>query len=250
MVTDPIFSHRCSPSQLFGPARFRPAPCQVDDLPSVDICLLSHAHYDHFDVGSLRALAQSHHCHFYVPLGLKQQMLSFAGRENVTELDWWESAEHWNADGDRVKVTAIPAQHWSRRGLFDTNTSLWCGFVVESGRLGQKVCFVGDTGYCPVFKDIGAELGPFDLSLIPIGAYEPIWFMKAQHVNPEEAYEIHKDLRSKRSLGIHHGTFRLTSEAVQEPREKFLQLVKTYALPEKSLFTLHAGEHVEIEKMP
>ena len=250
LVTDPVFSYRCSPSQRFGPARYRPAPCQAEELPPVDICLISHAHYDHLDMPSLAAMARWHDCHFYVPLGLKDSMLRVTGRERVTEMNWWETVVHSGGEGEdgSVEVTALPAQHWSRRGVFDTNTTLWCGYAVECKQTMRRVCFVGDTGYCPAFKDVGEAFGPFDLSLIPIGAYEPNWFMKAQHVNPEEAYEIHKDLRSQRSLGIHHGTFRLTTEPVEEPKERFAKIRELNGSTETELFTLDAGGHVELHK--
>eukprot|EP00775_Hariotina_reticulata_P002822 gene2822-3115_t len=187
-ITDPFFSQRASPFQFMGPRRaVQPALVPEDAaMPKLDFVLISHNHYDHLDYGSV----------WFARLGI----------HNVKELDWWQEVEH---PGSKVRVVLTPAQHWSARGMFDRRTTLWGGWAV----LGQQLrfWFAGDTGYCPVFRDIGARLGPFDLCTIPIGAYSPQEFMQPMHICPEEAVQVHRDVSSKRSIGIHCCTFHLTT---------------------------------------
>lgn len=209
-ITDPIFSERASPSQMVGPKRYRDAPCTIHDLPSnLDAILISHNHYDHLDMNSVTLLNARYgvDVRWFVPLGLSSWFES-AGCENVVELDWWEE----NCIPEKLDISFIfvPSQHWSKRTLADDNKSLWGGWVVIGPR--HRFYFAGDTGYCPGFKEIGNMYGPFTASAIPIGAFEPRWFMKYQHVNPEEAVAIHLDVRSEFSLAIHWGTFALANE--------------------------------------
>jgi L-ascorbate metabolism protein UlaG (beta-lactamase superfamily) len=210
-LTDPHFSERASPVQWAGPKRHQAPGVALADLPHIDVVLISHNHYDHLDENSVRALnaQQGGAPLFVVPLGLERWFADI-GIKNVRALDWWDRAD---VAGGSVILT--PVQHWSRRTLSDDNQSLWGGYVVEgkSNDVSRRVFFAGDTGYSAQhFRDIGAKLGPIDLALIPIGAYEPRWFMQTQHVNPEEAVQIHRDLRARFSLGIHWGTFQLTDE--------------------------------------
>jgi len=211
VLTDPHFSERAFPVQWAGPKRYQPPGIALADLPHVDVVLISHNHYDHLDEGSVRALnAQAGGAPlFVVPLGL-EPWFEAIGIKNVRALDWWDEIEVAGA-----KIVLTPVQHWSRRTLTDTNQSLWGGYVVEakSQAIARRVFFAGDTGYSPKhFRDIGAKFGPIDLALIPIGAYEPRWFMQPQHVNPEESVQIHRDLRARLSVAIHWGTFQLTDE--------------------------------------
>jgi L-ascorbate metabolism protein UlaG (beta-lactamase superfamily) len=211
VLTDPQFSERSSPIQWAGPKRHQPPGVALKDLPHVDLVLISHNHYDHLDETSVRALnAQAGGAPlFVVPLGLETWMAE-VGITNVKALDWWD---HIDAAGVTVHLT--PVQHWSRRTLSDTNQSLWGGFVVEGKAHGaaRRLFFAGDTGYSAQhFRDIGAKFGPIDLALIPIGAYEPRWFMSPQHANPQESVQIHRDLGSKLSIGVHWGTFPLSDE--------------------------------------
>ncbi|RYG00335.1 MAG: hypothetical protein EOO02_15130 [Chitinophagaceae bacterium] len=151
---------------------------------------------------------------------LRQQntkLIQSLGGKRVTELDWWQETQvELEGSAQVVKVSVVPAQHWSKRGLFDTNKALWGGFVLQTSK--AKIYFSGDTGYAGFFKSIFEKYGPMDLSIIAIGAYEPRWFMKEQHMNPAEAVQAHMDLHSKRTLGTHFGTFQLTDEAIDEPK--------------------------------
>jgi N-acyl-phosphatidylethanolamine-hydrolysing phospholipase D len=210
VLTDPHFTERASPLAWAGPGRLVEAGLALRDLPSIDVVLVSHNHYDHLDESSVRWLARHHpKAVFIVPLGLRRWMQR-RHVHNVIELDWWQSQQ-----GHAFKVTAVPAQHFSGRTASDRNLTLWCGFVLEAA--GRRVYFAGDTGYSKDFADIGRKFAPIDLALIPIGAYEPRWFMRAMHVNPEEAVRIHRDVGSRHSVAMHWGTFRLTEEPLDEP---------------------------------
>ena len=209
VLTDPIWSERCSPVQFAGPRRARKPGQSLDALPGVDLVLVTHNHYDHMDLPTLRRVRRRWSP--AVATGLANaRHLAKAGIRGAVELDWWESAELAGA-----RVTYVPAQHFSARTLRDRNRSLWGGFVVEAG--GAVVYFAGDSGYCPHFREIGHRFPRIDLALLPIGAYEPRWFMRQQHIDPHEAVRAHLDLRPRRSLGMHFGTFQLTDEAIDAP---------------------------------
>jgi L-ascorbate metabolism protein UlaG (beta-lactamase superfamily) len=213
VLTDPVFSKRASPVQWVGPKRVREPALTVERLPKIDLVVISHNHYDHLDVGSLKDLSDFHGPRFLVPLGNKA-LLEKHGVKNVEEIDWWDE----RAIRESALVTLVPAQHWSARGLFDRNKALWGGFIIEAS--GLKIFFAGDTGYGPHFRAIVARKGAPDLSLLPIGAYEPRWFMKEQHMNPEDAVLAHIDLETSLSIGMHYGTFQLTDEAFSSPIEE------------------------------
>lgn len=245
VLTDPHFSERASPVQWMGPRRWQPPGIALADLPRIDVVLISHNHYDHLDEGSVRALnAQAGGPPmFVVPLGV-ERWLEAVGIVNAKALDWWHRIE---VAGLAIHMT--PLQHWSRRTLADTNTTLWGGFVVEGEAGGslRRVFFAGDTGYSARhFTEIGARLGPFDLALLPIGAYEPRWFMGAQHVNPEEAVQIHKDLRARRSLGMHWGTFQLTDEPLDQPVRDLAAARDRFGLTADEFVTLRHGQTLRI----
>ena len=233
LLTDPMFSRRASPFQWMGPARLSPPGMTVDDLPPIDLVLLSHDHYDHLDGPSVRALHErfGDALLWLTPLGYDAW---FGKREvpRVRCLDWWEevgiepggdgpsgdgSAGDGSADAT-VRVRALPARHWTRRRLFDARKRLWCSWSVEAG--GRKVYFGGDSGYCPGFAEIGQREGPFDVALLPIGAYEPRWFMRPSHMNPEEAAQACVDVDAPTMVGMHWGTFRLTDEPPFEPARR------------------------------
>ena len=212
VLVDPHFSERASPVQFAGPRRIVPLPIDVPELPRIDVVLISHNHYDHLDKDSVRRLAGmgSGSPLFLVPLGLKAW---FAGEgiERVEEMDWW----HSRAEG-AMRFTLVPVQHWSKRTLWDTNQTLWGGWVLEGA--GLKVLHTGDLGYSKDVRDIGERLGPFDLAFIPIGAYAPRWFMKLNHVDVPEAIRVRSDVRAARAIGMHWGTFEhLTDEPMDEP---------------------------------
>jgi L-ascorbate metabolism protein UlaG (beta-lactamase superfamily) len=208
-VTDPVFTTHAGPFGRTGPRRVRPPALAVSDLPPLDLVLLTHNHYDHLQPSSLRAVARRGSPSIVTSLGL-QSLVSRFGFRTAAELDWWQTHEIAGA-----RVTSVPARHFSARTLWDRNRTLWAGFVVESG--GVTVYFAGDTGYSPAFTEIGKRFPEIDLALVPIGAYEPRWFMQPVHANPEEAVQIHRDLGARRSIGMHFGTFQLTDEAIDEP---------------------------------
>ena len=223
VLTDPVFSERASPVSWAGPQRTPPPGVAMDDLPPIEVVVVSHNHYDHLDKRSLVQLHQrsqrlGHATVFLVPLRLKG-LLEGWGIAGVQELDWWQSARVGTTD-----FFLTPVQHWSARSLFDRNRTLWGGWSVFAPDLHWY--FAGDTGYSPDFaqtrehfssRQTAAQGGGFDLALIPVGAYEPRWFMQQQHVNPAEAVQIHQDLGAKRSIGVHWGTFELTDEALDQP---------------------------------
>ncbi len=242
ILTDPHFSKRASPVQWAGPERAAPLGLALEDLPPIDIVVISHDHYDALDTQSIRKLHRrpgGDNTRFYVPLGLKRW---FAGQgiDRVIEMDWWDR----QAD-QSLEIIAVPTQHWSKRSLFSANESLWSGWVIASGT--YRFIFVGDTGYAPFFKEIGEKLGPFDLAAIPIGAYEPRWFMSRHHVNPEESVQIHMDIGSRQSVGIHWGTFILTDEPLDEPPKRLAAALKQHRIAPEDFFVLRHGETIILE---
>jgi L-ascorbate metabolism protein UlaG (beta-lactamase superfamily) len=230
LLTDPLFSKRASPLSWAGPKRVRRPGIELQNLPRIDVVLISHNHYDHMDKASIRELSEKFNPLFVTPIGNAEDLKNF-GAKRVVELDWWQETK---VEGSEVVVSVVPAQHWSKRSLFDTNKSLWGGFVVRSET--AKFYFAGDTGYGEFFKEIAKHYGPMDLSLLPIGAYEPRWFMKNQHMNPEEAVQAHIDLQSRRTLGTHFGTFQLTDEGIDQPA-KDLSLALTNRSIDPSIFS-------------
>lgn len=242
MLTDPMFSERASPFGFIGPKRAQPPGLSLAQLPRIDLVLISHNHYDHLDEASVSALdAQPGGPPlFIVPLGLKA-WLGERGITRVVELDWWQG-HHLGA----VEVVLTPAQHWSGRGLHDRLATLWGGFAVFMP--DYQWFYSGDTGYSKDFADIRARFaerqrdGGFDLALMPVGAYEPRWFMATQHANPAEAVQIHRDLGARRSLGLHWGTFALTDEPLdQAPRD--LAIARHAAgLADDDFFVMAVGE--------
>jgi N-acyl-phosphatidylethanolamine-hydrolysing phospholipase D len=217
ILSDPIFTDRASPIPFAGPKRYVPHAMDYNNLPNVDIVIISHNHYDHLDTQTIetlaeRSLTQAKPTRFYVPLGLIP-ILSENGvaEQNIHEMDWWDTSET-----AQYKIHALPSQHWSARGTGDRRETLWASWAIEIS--GRKIWFAGDTGYNNVqFKQIGEYLGKTDLAIIPIGAYEPRWFMQQYHVNPAEAIQIHKDVNSQYSIGMHWGTFPLTAELPMAP---------------------------------
>jgi L-ascorbate metabolism protein UlaG (beta-lactamase superfamily) len=210
MLTDPIWSERASPVTWAGPRRARPPGIPFTALPVIQYVLLSHNHYDHMDIPTLRRLEQSFQPRIITPLG-NGRYLRRHGLNRVHELDWWQSIRpHRDVD-----VTLTPAQHFSARSLSDRDQALWGGFFIKFA--GQCVCFAGDTGYAAHFQQMRDRLGSPDLALLPIGAYEPRWFMKLAHMNPAEAVLAHRNLGARQSIGTHFGTFQQTDEGIDEP---------------------------------
>jgi L-ascorbate metabolism protein UlaG (beta-lactamase superfamily) len=246
ILTDPHFSERASPVQWAGPKRWQPPAVRIEELPRIDIVLISHNHYDHLDEGSVRALnAQPGGPPlFVVPLGI-ERWLEAVGITNTRALDWWDSARV-----GEVAVHLTPVQHWSRRTLADANTTLWGGFVIEGHSRGKprRVFFSGDTGYSREhFTEIGSRFGGFDLALLPIGAYEPRWFMSAQHVNPQEAVQIHRDLGARLSVGIHWGTFQLTDEPLDQAATDLAAAREKLGVGSREFVTLRHGQTLRLD---
>lgn len=213
VLTDPVFSERASPFPWAGPKRHRNPGLLFDELPQIDVVLVSHNHYDHMDLPYLKKLSDRFAPRVLVPLGNKR-ILDSADIKNANEMDWWD--KHSLLHSNSLEITLVPAQHWSSRSPFDRNRALWGGFILAAS--GLRIYFAGDTGYHgPLFKEIRERAGPLDLSLLPIGAYEPRWFMKPQHMNPDDAAKAHIDLESKLTVGMHYGCFQLTDEGIDTP---------------------------------
>jgi L-ascorbate metabolism protein UlaG (beta-lactamase superfamily) len=212
ILTDPMYSERASPLSWFGPRRVRRPGLAFDCLPPIDLVLVSHNHYDHLDLPTLRSLRKKSQPLILTGLG-NRRYLKRRGLDRVEELDWWQSFSF-----GQVKVTMTPAQHFSARGLFDRDRTLWGGFVLEGA--GQTVYFAADTAYCEHFQQVRARWGSVDVALLPVGAYEPRWFMKEAHMDPAEAVQAHLDLTARLSIAMHFGTFQLTDEGIDEPVQR------------------------------
>jgi L-ascorbate metabolism protein UlaG (beta-lactamase superfamily) len=235
VLTDPIFSTRCSPVRFAGPKRVRAPGLRLADLPRIDLLLLSHNHYDHCDVVSLRKLRKRFPAMRIVTSLGNAAFLARNGMHGAVELDWWQAHE-----AGETRVTALPARHFAARSLWDRNKTLWAGFMLAHG--GAKIYFAGDTGYTKFFGEIRARLGAPDLALLPIGAYEPRWFMGPVHMNPADAVMAFKDLGARRAVGMHFGTFQLTAETIDAP-ERELAVAKAEAgLADEDFVTLDCGE--------
>jgi L-ascorbate metabolism protein UlaG (beta-lactamase superfamily) len=242
ILTDPFLSHRASPLSFAGPARVRPPALDAGSLPPIDIILLSHNHYDHMDLPALRALARHHVPQVVTPAGNAKWVRRASSAFSVAELHWHE---HAVVRGLRIHLT--PALHWSKRSLFDANRALWGAFVVEAP--GGPIYFAGDTGYGTgsTFDDVRERFGAPRLSLLPIGAYEPRWFMRAQHMNPEEAVLAHKALGSRASLAIHHGTIQLTDEAIDAPVRDLRAALTQHSIDPSRFLVPDAGDVLTID---
>jgi len=224
VLTDPIWSERASPFESMGPSRHRPPGVAFDALPPIHAVLISHNHFDHMDLPTLRRLAAVHHPLFIVPLG-NRRYLEQAGIETIAELDWWDTLEL----GHQVSVSAVPARHWSQRELFDRNRALWAGYVLAAP--WGRVYFAGDTGMGEHFNAIRQRLGPVDLALLPIGSYQPRWFMREQHINPAEAVQAHGLLGAGQSIAMHFGTFELADDGQDQPVHDLRKALQEAALP-------------------
>ena len=236
ILTDPHLTKRASPVIFAGPSRTTPPGLSIEDLPEIDIIVISHNHYDHLDYQTILQITRkqiNNQPLILVPLKLKKLLKSF-GAKNVQELEWWDNTNFKN-----LTIHSVPVQHWSNRS-FNTNKTLWCGWVFESKNF--KCIFVGDTGYSKDFLTIQKKFGFMDLALIPIGAYAPRWFMKDHHCNVEEAIQIHKDLKSKQSIAMHWGTFQLTDEPMDEPPKLLKKLVVEKNLSSDEFIVMAHGE--------
>jgi len=234
VLTDPHFSERASPVSFAGPRRLNPPGLAFEALPRIDVVVISHDHYDHLDRPSVQQLAATHRPLFLVPLGLKAWFASL-GIERVTELDWWQSQRV-----GAVTFTLTPVQHWSARTPFDTDRRLWGGWAL-AGR-ERRLFFGGDTGYYDGFREVGARLGPFDLAMVSISAYEPRAIMGMTHTTPEEALRVFTDVRARTFVAMHWGTFDLADEPLDEPPRRLRAAARAMDLPDERVWILAHGE--------
>lgn len=235
ILTDPVWSERASPFSWIGPKRVRPPGIELDKLPHIHLILLSHNHYDHMDLPTLKKLAFYYKPQVFVPYGDKK-LLESHGIKNVFEMNWWDSEKI----DDVTCVTFVPTQHFSARGLFDRNKSLWGSFMFKSKN--QQFYFGGDAAYSESFQEIRNRLGAPDIAFLPIGAYEPNWFMKTVHMKPDEAVQAHLDLEAKLSIGIHFGTFQLTEEGFEEPKAELFKALSKRNISPKAFIVLEEGQ--------
>ncbi len=238
ILTDPMYSHRAGPFNMMGPRRVRQPAVRFEDLPPISIVLLSHNHYDHCDLRTLRMLAERFDPVLVTPLG-NGALVRSSGIRQVEELDWWEDAKTV-----ALPIALTPARHFSARGPLDRNRALWGGFSLVAGAL--RIFFAGDSAYAPFFRDIRQRLGPIDLALLPIGAYEPRWFMQAVHMNPAEAVQAHLDLEAPPSVGMHFGTFPMTIEGIDEPLSALEDACRTRNVPPSQFRTLGFGDSLRL----
>jgi L-ascorbate metabolism protein UlaG (beta-lactamase superfamily) len=235
LLTDPVFSTHAGPFGRLGPRRVRPPGIALRELPAVHAVFVSHNHYDHLDISSLRWLTAQRAPAFIVPLGLKAP-LERKGIGPVTELDWWETTDVIGA-----AITVTPAQHWSNRVMTDRRRTLWGGCVLKAP-YAPMIYFAGDSGYAPCFTTVRERLGAPDVALLPIGAYEPRWFMTPMHMNPQEAVRAHQDVGAKVSIATHHGTFPMADDGFEEPARHLADARASAGVPPDDFRILDVGE--------
>ncbi len=251
ILTDPIYSNRASPSQRVGPKRVHAPGVRLEDLPPIDVILISHNHYDHLDEATLMELLQRPGPEPLIIAGLGNgQLLAQLGSKRHRDLDWEQAVrvESAGEQGTRryeVEFIFSECRHRSGRGIADQMKTLWGSFVIKTSR--GNLYFAGDTGYSPHLAATGKRHGPFALSLLPIGAYEPRWFMKDVHLSPAEAVQAHQDLKSQHSIGIHFGTFQLTFEAIDQPVIDLKQALATQGISLEDFSVLRPGDTLAIE---
>jgi L-ascorbate metabolism protein UlaG (beta-lactamase superfamily) len=238
ILTDPVFSDHAGPFGMFGPRRVRRPAIPFDRLPAVSLILLSHNHYDHCDLRALASLARRFDPALVTPLG-NARLLRSTGLTRIEELDWWDEAR-----GTPLPVMLTPAHHFSARTPFDRNRALWGGFVFTSGT--RRIYFAGDTAYTAAFTEIRRRADDIDLAMLPIGAYEPRWFMQSVHMNPAEAVQAHVDLGARRSVAMHFGTFQLTTEGIDAPAQELADARRRHGAATEVFRTLDFGESITL----
>jgi len=236
ILTDPVWSERTSPFSWAGPKRMRQPGISFNDLPTIDFVLLSHNHYDHLDLATVKKLSQKYRPKIITPLGVK----AFLEKEKINghgDLDWWEEVKLT----DSLAVQSVPAQHFSGRGMFDRDATLWCGYVIR--RTGGNIYFAGDSGYnATLFKEIGIRCAPINIALIPIGAFKPEWFMAPIHCSPEEAVKIHLEVNARQSIATHFGTFPLADDGQHDAAIGLKKALAEQSISENDFLILNEGE--------
>ena len=238
ILTDPVWSKRVSPIPFLGPKRVHAPGIAWDDLPKIDVVLISHSHYDHLDIATVKKLAKRDDPLFVVPLGVDAIVEKHIRNARFQVMNWSDS---FKVNEDLI-LYAEPVQHWSARGFGDRNKTLWTGFVMNFPN--GNIYYAGDTGYATgkVFKDTFSRHGKMRFAIIPIGAYEPRWFMKDSHANPEEAVNIFKDIHAEHAIGVHHGTFQLTDEAIDAPVKDLEHALKKAGISNEKFRALKPGQ--------
>jgi L-ascorbate metabolism protein UlaG (beta-lactamase superfamily) len=250
ILTDPVWSDRVSPVSWAGPRRFRPPGMEFDALPRIDVVLVSHNHYDHLDLPTIKRLEETFQPLFLVALG-DGVLIRDVGvpATRIVENDWWVKRQiPVRGAGDPVEVHFVPAKHWSSRTSFDRNRSLWGGYFIKWAR--GSVYYSGDTGLGSHFTSIRERLGAPDLAILPIGAYEPRWFMRDQHMNPDDAVMAHLELGARNSMGVHWGTFQLTDEGYDDPLRELMIALKSRNVPASRFFVLREGASTGVAGQP
>ncbi len=239
ILTDPVWSYRISPVSFAGPSRYKPAGIRLEDLPPIDVLLVSHNHYDHMDTDTLRRLVRKHKPRIYVPLGNKVYLDS-EDIPNSSDMDWWDTADI----GNGVRLSCVPAQHFSGRGLGDRDATLWCGFMLETS--SGPVYFAADTGVGAFFDEIRDRFPNIRLALLPIGAYEPRWFMSPVHMGPDDAAHVHRRIGAQESMGIHFGTFAQADDGEDDPVKVLHAELDKLGIPREQFRALGNGESWEV----
>jgi L-ascorbate metabolism protein UlaG (beta-lactamase superfamily) len=235
ILTDPVYSNRVSPFTFAGPERMRPPGIRFEDLPEIDAIIISHNHYDHLDIATLKRISAIQDPVIIVPLGV-DLYLNQQGLTNTVALNWWEGTSL----SDSVSIDAVEAQHFSSRGMFDRDKTLWAGFVIKAP--AGNVYYAGDTGYNDFFKLIGEKYAPIKTALIPIGAYKPRWFMSPVHIDPAQAIQVHQEVGAELSIGMHFGTFPLADDGQMDPINDFNEVVG-----DENFILVKEGDHIVVK---
>ena len=243
ILTDPVWSERASPFSFWGPKRVHAPGIAWNDLPKIDLVLISHSHYDHLDIATVKKLAMLGDPLFVVPSGVDVLIRKRVGKARIQTMSWSDKIQI----NENLVVHAEPVQHWSARSLWDRNHTLWTGFVLDFP--DGKIYYAGDTGYFTgkVFQNTHKRHGDMRFAIIPIGAYEPRWFMAESHVNPAEAVKIFKDIHAKSAIGVHYGTFQLTDEAIDAPVKALGEALKKAGIAPEEFRALNPGEVLILE---